>query len=165
MENSLPCIPEKRYFTISEVSKLCAVKPHVLRYWEQEFTQLRPMKRRGNRRYYQLHEVKLIRQIRQLLYEQGFTIVGARNKLQELLLASSEAGFDCDQNSSRSKLRAEKNAGFHLPTAPGTSNDSDTGSNSTILNAVALDSAVDRPILEMLRHELISIRNMLGPIG
>ncbi|MDB5885678.1 MAG: transcriptional regulator, MerR family, partial [Polaromonas sp.] len=81
MENLLLPIPAKRYFTISEVSSLCAVKPHVLRYWEQEFIQLRPMKRRGNRRYYQLHEVELIRKIRQLLYEQGFTIVGARNKL------------------------------------------------------------------------------------
>ncbi len=77
----LPPIPAKRYFTIGEVSELCCVKPHVLRYWEQEFTQLKPVKRRGNRRYYQHHEVLLIRRIRDLLYEQGFTISGARNRL------------------------------------------------------------------------------------
>src|SRR6476620_6916913 len=85
MEKALPAIPAKRYFTIGEVSELCGVKPHVLRYWEQEFTQLRPMKRRGNRRYYQHHEVLMIRRIRDLLYDQGFTISGARNKLQELV--------------------------------------------------------------------------------
>ncbi len=83
MENSLPPIPAKRYFTIGEVGELCCVKPHVLRYWEQEFTQLRPMKRRGNRRYYQHHEVLMVRRIRGLLYEQGFTISGARNKMLE----------------------------------------------------------------------------------
>lgn len=81
----LPPIPAKRYFTIGEVGDLCGVKPHVLRYWEQEFTQLRPMKRRGNRRYYQHHEVLMIRRIRDLLYDQGFTISGARNKLQEIV--------------------------------------------------------------------------------
>ena len=80
----LPPIPAKRYFTIGEVSELCGVKPHVLRYWEQEFTQLRPMKRRGNRRYYQHHEVLLVRRIRELLYEEGFTINGARNRLSEM---------------------------------------------------------------------------------
>jgi DNA-binding transcriptional MerR regulator len=85
VEKPLPSIPAKRYFTIGEVSDLCGVKPHVLRYWEQEFTQLRPMKRRGNRRYYQHHEVLMIRRIRDLLYDQGFTISGARNKLQELV--------------------------------------------------------------------------------
>jgi DNA-binding transcriptional MerR regulator len=79
----LPPIPAKRYFTIGEVSELCGVKPHVLRYWEQEFTQLKPVKRRGNRRYYQHHEVLLIRRIRELLYDQGFTISGARNRLDE----------------------------------------------------------------------------------
>jgi DNA-binding transcriptional MerR regulator len=83
MEKALPSIPAKRYFTIGEVSDLCGVKPYVLRYWEQEFTQLKPMKRRGNRRYYQHHEVLLIRRIRDLLYEQGFTISGARNRLIE----------------------------------------------------------------------------------
>jgi len=80
--SELPPIPAKRYFTIGEVSELCGVKPHVLRYWEQEFTQLKPVKRRGNRRYYQHHEVLLIRRIRELLYEQGFTISGARNRLE-----------------------------------------------------------------------------------
>jgi DNA-binding transcriptional MerR regulator len=85
MEKALPPIPAKRYFTIGEVSELCGVKPYVLRYWEQEFTQLKPMKRRGNRRYYQHHEVLLIRRIRELLYEQGFTISGARNRLVESL--------------------------------------------------------------------------------
>jgi DNA-binding transcriptional MerR regulator len=85
MEKALPAIPAKRYFTIGEVSDLCGVKPYVLRYWEQEFTQLKPMKRRGNRRYYQHHEVLLIRRIRELLYEQGFTISGARNRLTELI--------------------------------------------------------------------------------
>ena len=79
----LPPIPAKRYFTIGEVSELCGVKPHVLRYWEQEFTQLKPLKRRGNRRYYQHHEVLLIRRIRELLYEHGFTINGARNRLED----------------------------------------------------------------------------------
>ena len=79
--SELPSIPPKRYFTIGEVGELCGVKPHVLRYWEQEFTQLKPVKRRGNRRYYQHHEVMLIRRIRELLYEQGFTISGARNRL------------------------------------------------------------------------------------
>ena len=89
MDKSLPSIPAKRYFTIGEVSELCGVKPYVLRYWEQEFTQLKPMKRRGNRRYYQHHEVLLIRRIRDLLYEQGFTISGARNQLTDA--ASSHA--------------------------------------------------------------------------
>ncbi|HCX33746.1 MAG TPA: transcriptional regulator [Rhodocyclaceae bacterium] len=78
----LPPIPAKRYFTIGEVSELCGVKPHVLRYWEQEFTQLKPVKRRGNRRYYQHHEVLLVRRIRELLYDEGFTISGARNRLE-----------------------------------------------------------------------------------
>ena len=88
----LPPIPAKRYFTIGEVSELCGVKPHVLRYWEQEFTQLKPVKRRGNRRYYQHHEVLLIRRIRELLYEQGFTISGARNRLDSR--ASALAGAE-----------------------------------------------------------------------
>jgi DNA-binding transcriptional MerR regulator len=82
-KESLPSIPAKRYFTIGEVSELCGVKAHVLRYWEQEFTQLKPVKRRGNRRYYQHHEVLLVRRIRELLYSQGFTISGARNRLEK----------------------------------------------------------------------------------
>ncbi|HET7366399.1 MAG TPA: MerR family transcriptional regulator [Burkholderiales bacterium] len=95
MENrrkaDLPPIPAKRYFTIGEVSDLCGVKPHVLRYWEQEFTQLKPVKRRGNRRYYQHHEVLLIRRIRELLYEEGFTISGARNRLDNTLNGDEKA--------------------------------------------------------------------------
>lgn len=87
----MPLIPAKRYFTIGEVADLCGVKTHVLRYWEQEFSQLRPMKRKGNRRYYQHHEVLMVRRIRDLLYEQGFTIVGARNKMQEWVHAERQA--------------------------------------------------------------------------
>jgi DNA-binding transcriptional MerR regulator len=90
--SSLPPIPAKRYFTIGEVSELCGVKPHVLRYWEQEFTQLKPVKRRGNRRYYQHHEVLLIRRIRELLYEQGFTISGARNRLDAGMGTAAKPG-------------------------------------------------------------------------
>jgi DNA-binding transcriptional MerR regulator len=96
MEKSLPAIPAKRYFTIGEVSELCGVKPYVLRYWEQEFTQLKPMKRRGNRRYYQHHEVLLIRRIRDLLYEQGFTINGARNRLSDSVGVPRELPPDLD---------------------------------------------------------------------
>ena len=98
MEKALPAIPAKRYFTIGEVSELCGVKPYVLRYWEQEFTQLKPMKRRGNRRYYQHHEVLLIRRIRDLLYEQGFTISGARNRLAGSagVPQAGVVGFDVD---------------------------------------------------------------------
>jgi DNA-binding transcriptional MerR regulator len=99
----LPPIPAKRYFTIGEVSDLCAVKPHVLRYWEQEFSQLKPVKRRGNRRYYQHHEVLLIRRIRDLLYEQGFTINGARHRLE------SEAAEP------RAAARAERSATISAP--------------------------------------------------
>ena len=102
MDSPLPSIPAKRYFTIGEVGELCGVKPHVLRYWEQEFTQLRPVKRRGNRRYYQHHEVLMIRRIRDLLYDQGFTISGARNRLQELVQSERQLrrnvadGIDAD---------------------------------------------------------------------
>jgi len=104
MDSLLPPIPAKRYFTIGEVGELCGVKPHVLRYWEQEFTQLRPVKRRGNRRYYQHHEVLMIRRIRDLLYDQGFTISGARNRLQELVQSDragrSEGSTDVDVDDS-----------------------------------------------------------------
>ena len=93
MEKSLPPIPPKRYFTIGEVSDLCRVKPYVLRYWEQEFAQLKPIKRRGNRRYYQQHEVLLIRRIRELLYDQGFTINGARNRLAEAMASARQPGM------------------------------------------------------------------------
>jgi DNA-binding transcriptional MerR regulator len=97
MEKALPSIPAKRYFTIGEVSELCGVKPYVLRYWEQEFTQLKPMKRRGNRRYYQHHEVLLIRRIRDLLYDQGFTISGARNRLSDAMPPAAEMALHEDE--------------------------------------------------------------------
>jgi DNA-binding transcriptional MerR regulator len=104
MGTVLPAIPAKRYFTIGEVAELCGVKPHVLRYWEQEFTQLRPMKRRGNRRYYQHHEVLMIRRIRDLLYDQGFTISGARNRLQELALPARSDAAQGDAQGADSEL-------------------------------------------------------------
>jgi len=147
MESSLPSIPAKRYFTIGEVSELCGVKPHVLRYWEQEFTQLRPMKRRGNRRYYQHHEVLMIRRIRDLLYEQGFTISGARNKLQELVQQERDkkrAGEvmlqgldDLEDNLSLNETRIEDN--WQL-----TPDDNDSNK------------------LQLLRRELFEIRDLLN---
>jgi DNA-binding transcriptional MerR regulator len=104
----LPPIPAKRYFTIGEMSELCGVKPHVLRYWEQEFSQLKPVKRRGNRRYYQHHEVLLIRRIRQLLYEEGFTISGARSRLESLAMGGGEkAASSATAESRPGSLRAE----------------------------------------------------------
>ena len=103
----LPPIPAKRYFTIGEVSELCGVKPHVLRYWEQEFNQLKPVKRRGNRRYYQHHEVLLVRRIRELLYNQGFTISGARNKLDEGGVAETVAVDHPEMPKTVGGLRAE----------------------------------------------------------
>ena len=104
--DELPSIPAKRYFTIGEVSELCGVKPHVLRYWEQEFTQLRPVKRRGNRRYYQHHEVLLVRRIRELLYQEGFTISGARNRLDDGPGKPPDA-VDIPVGGSQASLRAE----------------------------------------------------------
>lgn len=107
--SELPAIPAKRYFTIGEVSELCGVKAHVLRYWEQEFTQLKPVKRRGNRRYYQHHEVVLIRRIRQLLYEEGFTISGARGRLDSMGLEREEEQLQqhAPRSFSQSGLRQE----------------------------------------------------------
>jgi DNA-binding transcriptional MerR regulator len=164
LENSFPLIPAKRYFTISEVSKLCGVKPHVLRYWEQEFTQLRPMKRRGNRRYYQLHEVKLIRQIRQLLYEQGFTIVGARNKLQELLLGAPGENFSSDPKFFQLKSQAQQN-GNSTSSVRGTFGDAAMVENMTLDSVVASNTAVAGSLLAIVRHELMNIRDLLGPKG
>lgn len=103
-KDPLPPIPAKRYFTIGEVSELCGVKPHVLRYWEQEFTQLKPVKRRGNRRYYQHHEVLLVRRIRELLYSQGFTISGARNRLEDGLADSGGSGKTLTPEALRGEL-------------------------------------------------------------
>lgn len=105
--SDLPPIPAKRYFTIGEVSELCGVKAHVLRYWEQEFTQLKPVKRRGNRRYYQHHEVLLIRRIRQLLYEEGFTISGARSRLDHGAVEQAEAAVQGNKAQNVPALRRE----------------------------------------------------------
>ena len=106
-KDALPPIPAKRYFTIGEVSELCGVKPHVLRYWEQEFTQLKPVKRRGNRRYYQHHEVLLIRRIRDLLYDQGFTISGARNRLDEIVTEPAKNSRTATAKTKLAALRKE----------------------------------------------------------
>jgi DNA-binding transcriptional MerR regulator len=150
MEKTLPAIPAKRYFTIGEVSELCGVKPYVLRYWEQEFTQLKPMKRRGNRRYYQHHEVLLIRRIRELLYEQGFTISGARNRLTDAASTRSSA-------SSRSAPDARASNGDTVPAA----HDADVlvdgaGGSFAETESLTLSAA-------QVRQELISIRGLLGP--
>jgi DNA-binding transcriptional MerR regulator len=146
MEKALPSIPAKRYFTIGEVGDLCGVKPHVLRYWEQEFTQLRPMKRRGNRRYYQHHEVLMIRRIRDLLYDQGFTISGARNKLQETsqsgIVGSSAAGASIE---GMDVIEIDDLKGFVNPTA--TPND--------------FSGAVPDSML-FVRRELYAIRALLS---
>ena len=114
----LPPIPAKRYFTIGEVSDLCGVKPHVLRYWEQEFTQLKPVKRRGNRRYYQHHEVLLIRRIRELLYEEGFTISGARNRLDNARLENARLdNARLDGPNGEDKMEAPVRNGRGVPPA------------------------------------------------
>ncbi len=152
MEKSLPSIPAKRYFTIGEVSELCGVKPHVLRYWEQEFTQLRPMKRRGNRRYYQRHEVLMIRRIRDLLYDQGFTITGARNKLQELVQTERE----------RRRIGGEL-IDVDLPDDDVFEGDSDVDSDDTHdLLPLALSSSDEA--LQTLRKELTQIRDLLSEL-
>ncbi|HSC63293.1 MAG TPA: MerR family transcriptional regulator [Caldimonas sp.] len=147
MEKTLPAIPAKRYFTIGEVSELCGVKPYVLRYWEQEFTQLKPMKRRGNRRYYQHHEVLLIRRIRELLYEQGFTISGARNRL-------TDGAATRHETSSRPAADPGKAQSGSVGHDPGAS-DADAVEDES-LGSVTLSSA-------QVRQELLSIRGLLGP--
>jgi DNA-binding transcriptional MerR regulator len=153
MEKALPSIPAKRYFTIGEVSDLCGVKPYVLRYWEQEFTQLKPMKRRGNRRYYQHHEVLLIRRIRDLLYEQGFTISGARNRL-------TEAG------PARGTLETAELGGEALPVDDAVDLDemieeleASAGGAAKIVQPEAAAVALSMP---QMRQELISIRGLLA---
>ncbi|WP_439587379.1 MerR family transcriptional regulator [Hydrogenophaga sp.] len=147
MEKSLPPIPAKRYFTIGEVGELCGVKPHVLRYWEQEFTQLRPMKRRGNRRYYQHHEVLMIRRIRELLYDQGFTISGARNKLQEIV------------QSERDKRRSEDEEAIDVIELDEMVN----GSDMVVPFVEAHDSGSPESgsLLHDVRRELLEIRELL----
>jgi DNA-binding transcriptional MerR regulator len=146
MENSLPSIPAKRYFTIGEVSELCGVKPHVLRYWEQEFSQLKPMKRRGNRRYYQHHEVLMIRRIRDLLYEQGFTISGARNKLQELVQLERDK-----KRSGEVMLAGLEDLEDNLQLEDGKQDDPWSGNLS----------GNDASKLQLLRQELFEIRGLL----
>lgn len=164
MENSLPAIPAKRYFTIGEVGDLCGVKPHVLRYWEQEFTQLRPMKRRGNRRYYQHHEVLMIRRIRDLLYDQGFTISGARNKLQEIVQDERDrrrAGEVLLDGIEVLELDAHDTDGFpHLPSA--LLNGTDAALPDWAPPAVAGDAGqYEGPSLGQVRQELKEIRTLL----
>jgi DNA-binding transcriptional MerR regulator len=136
-KTELPPIPAKRYFTIGEVSDLCAVKPHVLRYWEQEFAQLKPVKRRGNRRYYQHHEVLLIRRIRDLLYEQGFTINGARHRLESEVTVSG--------------------TGASSPAVTRMSNPPPGGGDPTSPASIG-----DTPARDELRQELLRIRQLLG---
>jgi DNA-binding transcriptional MerR regulator len=149
METSLPVIPSKRYFTIGEVSELCGVKPHVLRYWEQEFTQLRPMKRRGNRRYYQHHEVLLVRRIRDLLYDQGFTISGARNKLIEIVQAE----------------RDKKRAGEVLLVGVEDLEDNLSIGEDAVDEPWSLAGVLtDKPKLQALRKELYEIRELLSEL-
>ena len=141
--SSLPPIPAKRYFTIGEVSELCGVKPYVLRYWEQEFTQLRPMKRRGNRRYYQHHEVLLIRRIRELLYEQGFTISGARNQLHDHAPATAQAAAGMDVHDAAGKTALSPDMAWTGP------------------DLVALAHSHPQAAAE-LREALLSIRDLLS---
>ena len=146
MEKSLPTIPAKRYFTIGEVSELCGVKPYVLRYWEQEFTQLKPMKRRGNRRYYQHHEVLLIRRIRDLLYDQGFTISGARNRLSEAGAASRGSGGSGGAET--------------LPPGTDEAGELDAAEHSTVPAVMPLPE-VREYTPQQVRQELQSIRDLL----
>jgi DNA-binding transcriptional MerR regulator len=144
---ALPPIPAKRYFTIGEVSELCGVKPHVLRYWEQEFTQLRPMKRRGNRRYYQHHEVLLVRRIRELLYQEGFTISGARNRLGEAQAAAR------GRRASDATGVAEDEAGLHEGGSPDRGDRPEPGEGG--LHRHAAEGESGTPIdLEALRADL-----------
>jgi len=153
MEKSLPPIPAKRYFTIGEVSELCGVKPYVLRYWEQEFAQLKPMKRRGNRRYYQHHEVLLIRRIRELLYEQGFTISGARNRLADAgAHRASAAAHAADASKPSEPAMPPRHDRRVTDSAP----PEEIETESPLAPLFTLSAAQVRP-------ELLSIRGLLGP--
>jgi DNA-binding transcriptional MerR regulator len=148
MEKVLPSIPAKRYFTIGEVSELCGVKPYVLRYWEQEFTQLKPMKRRGNRRYYQHHEVLLIRRIRDLLYDQGFTISGARNRLTDMGQGAraAAAANGHDDTTGADEIEAIDDEAENVQT--------ESAASAPTPDVVAYT-------VEQLRQELMSIRDLL----
>ena len=157
MEKALPSIPAKRYFTIGEVGDLCGVKPHVLRYWEQEFTQLRPMKRRGNRRYYQHHEVLMIRRIRDLLYDQGFTISGARNKLQEIVQTERDKRRNGEVMFEGVESLDDMDAELDAQPEDADLEDSDPDFLSQIL-----PPGMSRQRLELVRRELTEIRDLLA---
>lgn len=157
MEKALPSIPAKRYFTIGEVGDLCGVKPHVLRYWEQEFTQLRPMKRRGNRRYYQHHEVLMIRRIRDLLYDQGFTISGARNKLQEIVQTERDKRRNGEVMFEGVDSLDDMDAELDAQPEDADLEDSDPDFLSQIL-----PPGMTRQRLELVRRELTEIRDLLA---
>jgi DNA-binding transcriptional MerR regulator len=154
---TLPPIPAKRYFTIGEVSELCGVKPHVLRYWEQEFSQLRPMKRRGNRRYYQHHEVLLIRRIRQLLYEEGFTINGARNRLGD-----GAAGLARQRNGAVSQISAHDSADVGGDEDAVRHDQSDLEAGSALREAV--HPTPGAPAQPTLRQESLPLESLPDPL-
>ena len=157
MEKDLPLIPAKRYFTIGEVSELCGVKPHVLRYWEQEFTQLRPMKRRGNRRYYQHHEVLMIRRIRDLLYDEGFTISGARNKLQEIVQTERDK-----RRNGEVMLEGVDDLGDAVDELDAFGDASEFEGADISISSAALGDNMSRQRLEIVRRELTEIRDLLA---
>jgi DNA-binding transcriptional MerR regulator len=165
MEKMLPAIPAKRYFTIGEVSDLCGVKPYVLRYWEQEFTQLKPMKRRGNRRYYQHHEVLLIRRIRDLLYDQGFTIIGARNRLLDMP-AGAEAAATAGDSGDETDDLDDVDLPAEVVLATGRSNTIEASvalAAEMSAKATARSPVSSSPLVgEQLRNELLSIRALLN---
>ncbi len=165
IDSVLPPIPAKRYFTIGEVSELCLVKPYVLRYWEQEFVQLKPMKRRGNRRYYQHHEVLLIRRIRELLYEQGFTISGARNQLSDMGAMAAVSSGD--------SLHADLGTAVMPATAWGGAQELRAARPLQATHVAVADGAwvppdlaaldhLDADSAQSLRDALVSIRDLLG---
>jgi DNA-binding transcriptional MerR regulator len=166
LEKDLPLIPAKRYFTIGEVSDLCGVKAHVLRYWEQEFTQLRPMKRRGNRRYYQHHEVLMIRRIRDLLYDQGFTISGARNKLQEIVQTERDKRRHGEDGENDDLLLTGVD-----DLADPANVDDELGALPEVVHSEGIKAQISTQLfggdmsghrLEIVRRELIEIRDLLA---
>jgi len=154
MEKLLPAIPAKRYFTIGEVSDLCGVKPYVLRYWEQEFSQLKPMKRRGNRRYYQHHEVLLIRRIRDLLYDQGFTISGARNQLGDLLAGAGRTLLPVDDS-------APADGDLDQPAEAAGQAGHPAADDGTAVEMLPVPEVLELASTQ-LRAELMSIRDLLA---
>lgn len=159
MNTPLPPIPVKRYFTIGEVAELCDVKPHVLRYWEQEFTQLRPMKRRGNRRYYQHHEVLMIRRIRELLYEQGFTISGARSRLQNWSPNKAPAA---QAQMSAAGASASEEVSTVADTPSGAAQQDAVQTQGTLFTASASSTSTGSLSWDELRDELSKIRAILS---